>query len=67
MGSIAASGNEITLEINTCNQVSGEADYACWRNRYVVRMKGPQCSAEVTLKNSRNRAGRTTCEHYAAE
>ena len=63
-GSIATTGNDITLDITTCN--SAGTDYRCFPKRFVVHMNGPDCSAEVTLGGSKDRAGRTTCEHYAA-
>ena len=65
-GSIAMSGGDITLDIATCNRVEGEQDTRCFPNRYVVHMKGADCSADVTLSGSKSRAGHTTCEHYAA-
>jgi hypothetical protein len=66
-GSIQASGNDITLEVATCNRVEGEQETRCFPNRYVVHMNGPACRAEVTLSGSRSRAGATTCEHYPAQ
>ena len=65
-GSIERAGNDITLTITTCSKPEGDADYRCFPNRYVVRMNGADCSAEVTLSGSKSRAGRTTCEHYQA-
>lgn len=65
-GSVAAAGNDITLEIATCNRVEGEQDTRCFPSRYVVHMNGPDCSAVVILSGSRSRAGATTCEHYQA-
>jgi hypothetical protein len=64
-GSISAAGNDITLEITTCNQVEGNAKLHCFPNRYVVRMSREGCRAEVTL--SQGTAGTTTCEHYPAQ
>jgi hypothetical protein len=64
-GSIEASGNDITLRIETCNKAEYETGYSCFPNRYVVRMGEEACSAEVTL--FRGKAGTTTCEHYAAK
>lgn len=65
-GSIASSGSDVTLDIETCNRVEGEQETRCFPNRYVVHMQGPDCGAEVTLSGSQSRAGATTCEHYAA-
>jgi len=64
-GSIETAGNEITLNITTCNKEGGN-DYRCFPKRFVVHMNGPDCSAQVTLGGTTDRAGRTTCEHYAA-
>lgn len=64
-GSIAAAGSDIALEITTCNRVEGETKTQCFPNRYVVRMNGPECAADIAL--SRGKAGPTTCEHYAAQ
>lgn len=66
-GSIERAGDAITLSITTCNRAEGDADYRCLPNRYVVRMTGETCSADVSLSGSRSRAGKTTCEHYAAK
>lgn len=66
-GSIARAGDDITLVINTCTRPEGDADYRCLPNSYVVRMTGDTCTATVTLSDSRSRAGKTTCEHYAAK
>ena len=63
-GSIVAAGSDITLDITTCTRVEGETETHCRPNRYVVRMSGPDCNAEVTLPQGK--AGTTTCEHYAA-
>jgi hypothetical protein len=63
-GSIETSGNDITLNITSCSKAEHQAEYTCLPNRYVVRMSGQDCSAEVTL--FRGKAGATTCEHYAA-
>lgn len=63
-GAIAASGNDIILHIEDCTRVEGEAEEPCTPARYVVRMSGQECSAEITL--FRRKAGTTTCEHYAA-
>lgn len=65
-GAVASSGNDVTLDITTCNTVEGEPETRCFPNRYVVHMDGPNCSADVTLSGSRSRAGTTTCEHYEA-
>jgi hypothetical protein len=65
-GSIAASGNDITLQIESCTRIEGEAETRCLPNRYVVHMNGPDCTAEVSLSGSTSRAGATTCEHYEA-
>jgi hypothetical protein len=65
-GSIAASGNDVTLEVTSCTRVEGESDTRCFPNRYVVRMRGDACTAQVSLSGSRSRAGKTTCEHYEA-
>jgi hypothetical protein len=64
--SIQVSGDDITLQIATCNRVEGEQETRCFPNLYVVHMSGPACSAEVTLSDSNSRAGATTCEHYEA-
>ena len=65
-GSIASSGNDITLDLTTCNRIEGEPDTRCFPLRYVVHMDGPNCRAEATLSGSRSRADKITCEHYAA-
>ena len=64
-GSIETSGNDITLKITSCSKAEHQADYSCLPNRYVVRMSGQDCSAEVSL--FKGKAGTTTCEHYAAQ
>jgi len=66
-GSIARTGNDITLLITTCNRPEGDADYRCFRNLYVVHMTGETCTADVSISGSRSRAGKTTCDHYAAK
>ncbi len=65
-GTIAKSGDDITLDITTCNRVEGEQETRCFPYRYVVHMDGANCRAEVTLSGSQSRADRITCEHYAA-
>jgi hypothetical protein len=65
-GSIASSGNDVFLDIATCNRVDGESDTRCFPNRYVVHMSGPDCIAEVTLASASSRPGTITCEHYEA-
>jgi hypothetical protein len=64
-GTIASSGNDITLDITTCTRIEGEPETRCFPNRYVVHMNGETCTAEATLSGSQ-RAGKITCEHYAA-
>jgi hypothetical protein len=67
-GSIAAAGNDITLDIATCDRVEGEETEAhCSPNRYVVHINGTDCSAEVKLSAPSNRVSNITCEHYAAQ
>jgi len=67
-GSIAAAGNDITLDIATCNRIDGEeAEARCGSTRYVVRMDGGTCTAEILPDRGRNRISTVTCEHYAAE
>ena len=65
-GSITSSGNDITLDLTTCNRIEGEPDTRCFPLRYVVHMDGPNCRAEATLSGSQSRADKITCEHYAA-
>jgi hypothetical protein len=65
-GAIERAGDDITLTITTCNRAEGEADYRCFPNRYIVHMKGADCTADVSLSGSKSRAGATTCEHYVA-
>ena len=65
-GAIANSGNDITLDITTCNRIEGETETRCFPNRYVVHMNGETCTAEATLSGSQKRADKITCEHYAA-
>jgi len=62
-GSIAASGNAITLDVTSCSRAKGVPEY-CFANRYILRMSGQECSAEIAL--SRGTVPATTCEHYAA-
>jgi len=66
-GSIAVAGQEVTLDIETCAKIEGEAETRCFPNRYVVYMGGENCTAEITLASSTSRVGATTCEHYEAE
>jgi hypothetical protein len=63
-GSIESSGTSITLKIATCNRAEYETEHRCFPNRFVVRMNGEDCSAELAL--FRDKAVATTCEHYAA-
>lgn len=64
-GSIETSASEITLKITSCRKAEHQAEYNCLPNRYVVRMSGQNCSAEISL--FKGKAGTTTCEHYAAQ
>ena len=66
-GSIAVAGQNVTLDIETCAKIEGEAETRCFPNRYVVYMGGENCTAEITLASSSSRVGATTCEHYEAE
>jgi len=66
-GTIAANGNDITLDLTTCNRIEGEPDTRCFPLRYVVHMDGSSCRAEATLSGSQSRADKITCEHYAAQ
>jgi len=63
-GSIDVSGNDIALRIETCNKAEYQTSYTCFPNRYIVRVSGEGCSAEVTL--FRGKVVTTTCEHYPA-
>lgn len=62
-GSIAATGNAITLDVASCSRAEGVQE-RCFANRYLVGMNGQDCTAEITLPQGK--ASAPSCEHYAA-
>ena len=63
-GSIDSTGDDFTLTITSCTRSPGEAETLCFPYRFVVHMKGAECSAEVALARGKARA--TSCQHYEA-
>ncbi len=72
MGSIARTGNDIVLDITTCNRVEGvdkEAPCSSQPSRYMVRFTGRGCIARVTgpeAKRPGGGIGGIICVHEAA-
>ena len=67
-GSVEADGRDIALTIATCTRIEGEEKGAgCAPTRYVVRMDGENCSAEIVAPPRSNHIASVTCEHFAAE
>jgi hypothetical protein len=69
-GAIAAAGNDITLDIASCNIVEGEekaenCSLERHKDRFVVRFDDAGCRAAVTLSHRPRLSGPPTCEHYA--
>ena len=65
MVSITAASKNVTLNIAYCRAEKTLPERRCFHKRYVVHMRGEDCSAEITL--SRGKAVTSTCEHYAAQ
>ena len=66
-GSITAGGNDVWLDIDTCNRIEGEETVArCGTDRFVVHLDDQGCRGEV-LSARQNVIANTTCEHYAAQ
>jgi hypothetical protein len=69
-GTIAAAGNDIVLEIASCNIVEGEekaenCSLERGKDRFVVRFDGEGCGATISLSSRKRLSGPVTCEHYA--
>ena len=67
LGGIELAGTELSLDIEYCAGVAGDLQTRCFPVRYVVRMLGETCIADVPVPPPHSRVKAIMCEHYKAE
>jgi hypothetical protein len=66
-GGIELAGTELSLDIEYCVGVAGDLKTRCFPVRYMVRMLGETCIADVPVPPPHSRVKAIMCEHYKAE
>lgn len=66
-GRIELAGGDIVLHVDFCAEIEGEQGPRCFPNRYLVRISGESCTAEIKFWSPLSRALDPVCEHYKAE